>query len=284
MSRCLICLLMLALPGAVVACLEDECEKSSFQERCDGDTFDTCTSIGETWTRHNAVETHDCAGHGQACVDSNGDAACVDRPLVPCAFTSQRCSASARAIEDCTLGYVNTVETCSSDERCIEIKGAASCEKPASLSCTGDGQLCSADRRAVLFCHQGQAYLAGAPCATDEVCVARAAEAACVDAALLACDGSSDDLCSKDRRHVLSCVWTVGYYDRKESCQAPEVCVPVFDDGALCLEPTSAPCPASGMQCSADRSKILYCGGGKSYVMSSCPGQTCAIKSGSPSC
>jgi hypothetical protein len=273
---------------AIAGCLGgDECD-SSFQSKCDGETYEYCQHGGGDFFDQNLIEKVDCAASGQTCAATPTGAECVDKPLVACTASSSEktCSTDAQSIKRCgASGYVTTWETCDSGARCIEEASNASCEIPAGLACSGSGELCSTDKRSTLFCHQGQAYLEG-ECSADRVCVEKEGKAACFDSPLVPCDETTrSESCSKDRTRVLTCADAYGYSYTSEACSETKVCVELLDSSyATCLEPRSS-CSASGQTCSADESEVLYCRDGQGYLLYACEkGKSCVSNNNNPSC
>jgi hypothetical protein len=276
----------------------EECDPASSQRRCSGDSFDQCVVRGDTWARGNFIETVDCRSLGARCVDRGGEAACVDPALSPCSGEQSRCSLDGSAIQRCVLGYLATSTACRAGDRCVERDGQPECATLAGLGCTGTGELCSPDGRSVLRCHDGQAYQRGWTCTADELCVAVAGKAGCVDRSLVRCDSGSWRACSRDSAAIWECQSELGYYRRTSRCAADQRCIdyeqeipcdgtqPVCGNvlvGPECLVSTGAPCTTEGLSCQG--SQILLCATGTSYLHRTCSaGEVCASRGAFADC
>lgn len=159
---------VLLLAGAVLslAGCDNEC---GFSTRCNGDNFEVCGE-GPDQMFHRRVHSSPCGAPNTACVEVDGDAACVAPSRTACdASFVPRCDGDA-AVSCSSVGY-EALTTCDADiQHCIvatsEKRPLAACVLSSDTRCDDTTPPVCADEIAV-SCDTRIGYQTGVDCAKD---------------------------------------------------------------------------------------------------------------------
>jgi hypothetical protein len=142
------------------------------------------------------------------------------------------CSLRGDALLDCDKGHWRSVADCLGPDGCKvgpdrQVRCDGSRDRPGG-SCSGDGNVCSVDGKAMLRCENG-AFVASRRCENDGGCQISGRQLICGQETAGVgepCEGEGA-VCSSDRRAVLGC--KSGHFAIDRRCLDPRRCSIVGD-------------------------------------------------------